>query len=226
MSFDQIDKYTTVAMHALLVLMVVVPIAGNLLASALRAAGKPDLARKVDAWIPLALGAMREAKQLGEIGKMVSDMKTEKKDPPDGPAAGSGGVRAALTVFGMLLLAGCASPLRSAAEVANYGAQAGAEGQTMVHDECTAPMQALASEPPSPERAEKAKALAKDCDGIEESYDQFRRAHLGLVAAILSAQTGHGISVDDLLAITDEVAQSLASLEKSLRAHNLEGASK
>lgn len=94
----------------------------------------------------------------------------------------------------------------------------------MVHERCTLPMQAIAQEPASPERREKALALAKVCDPVEDAYDAFRRVHLGLVAGIVAAQSSHGIEVGELIALADSTAQSLVSLEKAIRAQSTGGA--
>lgn len=121
-------------------------------------------------------------------------------------------------------LIGCGSPLRSAVEVANYSAEAGVEAQRMVHDDCTLPMQALAQQPASPERAALAKTLASTCDPVEDAYDVFRRAHLALVAGIVAAQSDNGITIGEIMAITDDVAQSVSKLEKAIRAQHTGGA--
>lgn len=149
-----------------------------------------------------------------------------KRFPGPPPGAASAIVWGIGLGLAIVALTGCATPLRSAAEVSNYAAVAGAEAQQMVHDKCTAPMQSIAAEPASPERRDKALALAKTCDPVEDSYAAFRQAHLALVAAIVRAQTSQGITVGDLIAITDTAAQSLLSMEKAIRAQSLKAGGK
>lgn len=129
-------------------------------------------------------------------------------------------MRAAMLAFAFLLT-GCGGALRGAAEVANYAAQAGNEAQSIVHDKCTLPMVAIAAEPATPERVLKAKALAANCDKIEDAYDALRRGHMALVSAIVAAQSDRGVTVGELIAITDSVAQSLITVEKAIRAQSI-----
>lgn len=114
-------------------------------------------------------------------------------------------------------LSGCQTPLKSAAEVANYSAAVGEEAREMVHDDCTAVMAALAAQPPSDERKAKGAELAKRCDPVEASYEAFRQAHLALVAGILRAQRDLGISVGELIALADATAQAVIKIEQDLR---------
>lgn len=246
MNLATINQYATALLALLSLFVVLVPLLGNGLSAVLRSFGRVDAARKIDAWIPAALGAMREARVLAEAAQKATD-KGPPKDPPStvevlaavarDEMTSSAGVDAiadeettkreaqprtmlaALLAFAFLLT-GCGSALSSAVQVANYASVAGNEAQAIVHDKCTAPMVALASEPASPERVLKAKALATNCDKIEDAYDAFRRVHLALVSALMRAQTDNGITVGELLAVTDEVMQSLIQIEKTIRAQN------
>lgn len=209
--------------HPLLTVLVVWPLVTGLLST---------LYGYLDAHAPRLTAALRAAglDLPGLLRALASGARAKGLPGPQQPPVLPPGVSSIFFLLAACVFAGaltgCSSPLRSAAEVANYAAAAGAEVQTMVHDECTAPMQELAAQPPGPERTSKALALAHDCDAIEDGYDAFRRGHLALVAGIVAAQSGQGIEVGELIAITDSVAQSLVSVEKAIRAHNAKGALK
>lgn len=115
-------------------------------------------------------------------------------------------------------LVGCNSPLRSAAEIANYSAAVGEESRELVHDTCTAPMQQLAAEPASDARTAKGLALAARCDAAEEAQRTFRQAHLALVAGIVRAQRDMGITVGELVALADATVQAILGVDKTIRA--------
>ena len=105
-----------------------------------------------------------------------------------------------------LLLCGCTGEavVRDAIDASNAASQAEQIVAPVLERECVAPMRAADAQG----KAE----LAKTCDARVAVYASERRAHLLVIAAIVSAESGSGVTVGKLLTLVHDLAGSIAVL--------------
>lgn len=221
---DQYLRYLTVLEHCLVVLMILTPILGNVVSRILVASGAPDAARKLDARIPYALNAMTEADKLAKgalvlvkpADAVVVVEEPKDPDPPNDTPKGMGPALLALS-FCLALMA-CSNALQSAAQVANYTAQAETEVAPLLESRCVEPAKKLLTILDDTKRVAAAQALDAVCRPMVDAYDAVRVARIGLVADIARAQSGGEITVEELVAMIDEAMTELTKLSKLIAA--------
>lgn len=111
---------------------------------------------------------------------------------------------------------GCSERLtRGAITVANDMAKVETKVQPIVHDRCTVPMIALSKSPATEARDKAFEALATRCDTFEMGYDSFRKTHSELRAAIQDAESGGGITLEEMLQLIQQANAAVAAIGKS-----------